>query len=1641
MAGAYPPLILNLSARLDGSVAASFAQFERSGVQSAQRVSVSLASTGREANNVADKMRIAASAARLFEGGIGGLASRLSASGELFRTTSTIFATALAAAAGGGAIIKALADVQNLQARLRSLSGSQEAFTRAQADTLKIARDSRSNIDDTIKLYSRLLILADQFGISQKRIGTFTRVVQTTQQLQGLTGYEANLSNQEIAHAFDSDFKGVGQQLRQLSRESPLLLNTIVEGLGNLHLKGYAPTIEGMRAFAKQGKLSSELVAQAVESMQGKVQARLNAMDLTLTQASNNLKTSLTSFYIKLEESTGVASGTASAIDGLSRHLGDIGGALALAGAAITGKFLGPMIASGVTSVRAGVQIASTAAGFGTAATAAAAFGEQQLVLQGILTRGNIPITQQAALIEALGVAFATASSPTEVFAAAEIALRDVMAAAAIPLAQQTILLSELSAAETSAVGTLSALEIQQQALAEIMTLANIPLAEQAALLLRLEVATGTAATGVLALDGVVAATAATAATLGAALKGLVTFVGGPFGVAIIAAGGLLYLLSTREDLVASGAERAGLSQDEFAKHIAATTGVILQQNDALKKNYDLTSNRGVQAANADLAGRTSDVQSNQSLLANTIQILGKQAESDGKNAFAIRAAIVANNIRRGESIQKVRDDLDHLQGLAPEYFKPNKMLGYDFKTDANRTLDQLAAAVTSRTDATKRYAEALEAVKHINDPKMKGGSEPNDKEISVLVAKDKALVDAIDASTPALVAAKRRHDYALAQIDADYKIKGKIAPEAISEYEQKRTAVERAYGDEVAAIKSGVAATRAALAQGKRDRAADNADKRDKAREAAEIEREGERLRAFINKDKNQTNRQKALLEEKDLQGLIAERAAHGSAAKPFSTAELAEYRKAINDNITKPMREADAAYAEQLSIQQALLAGDQATAEALKVAYEYIKKGVDLQDIDLQKIRGRILEEKKITDEVEKRNQLVDVYVRTAGQIQGEFTKLFAGEGIISFAKNIQQTLRNAFAEQLSIKIFGDKQKEVSDDLKGANKANADNIILAVDRVRDAFNQFHSTGPDGLSGQVTTGLTDASKAFATNPGLGGGAANDNFSLGSGIVPNAAGSFTTLTAGLLNQFGKPLTQSASALTAATDEIAVTGKKTPASAPADNMDFAKNIDKIGSKFGDSLDKLFGSGKRNEDGTQVAGSGRFSKIGGALGEYSQGASYGALGNSALQSIGLEKKNSGSATGAAVGGAIGAAIGSFIPGIGTLLGSVVGTILGGLVGGLFGKAPRAFYDIKTDSTGAGVVSNPYARGDNQTANLSAAHSEAYAVTTALTALATGLHGNVVGGKSLGAIGLYDSQYSFDPVSGSGNRQNFATEQEAVAAALRNAVQTGAIDGLRAGTKNLILAAGDFQTQVNKANEFNGVFADLKKATDPVGAAVDDVNTKFQHLKAVFAEAGASASDYASLQQLYDLQRAAALNTAQASTVSTLKDYLSSLTTSASNGLSARDRQSAALTAFTPFQADISNGKSVNQDQYKTAADNLLAVDREIYGSTQAYFDRLKQITDLTQAAITTAGGNTSTVSSIADALVVNPNAAQPTSNVTPITDGLTSLQNSLFGQGVISIGILNEIAGNLANGGFYSANQDGIVANKIYAQRNF
>jgi hypothetical protein len=377
-----------------------------------------------------------------------------------------------------------------------------------------------------------------------------------------------------------------------------------------------------------------------------------------------------------------------------------------------------------------------------------------------------------------------------------------------------------------------------------------------------------------------------------------------------------------------------------------------------------------------------------------------------------------------------------------------------------------------------------------------------------------------------------------------------------------------------------------------------------------------------------------------------------------------------------------------------------------------------------------------------------------------------------------------------------------------------------------------------------------------------------------------------------------------------------------------------------------------------------------KISGAIGSVVAGAAYGQLGGSVFGSItggkqsqlgsavgGVLGKVAGDALGKTVSTAVGGALGKTLGSAAGPIGAIAGGILGSVVGGLFKKTVKGSAGI---STGNGSIEAGSASGTNATVK-GQASTLAGSVAAGLQSIAEQLGAQITGSSNV-QIGMYKDKLRVStngtPIGGKGSSgaQTFTDETAAIKYAIQDALMDGVISGISAASLKILKSGQDLERALTKAMLIESVPKDLKAMLDPLGAAVDELNRKFQKTVDALKEGGATAEQMAQAQQLYDLQ----LEQVKSSTAAAsqgLKDFLTGLKVGSSSPYSLRDQEAAAKATLNPFLQQIAAGQTVDQGKYQAAASTYLDIERQLYGSTQQYFDAVDAVQAATNVLIRT------------------------------------------------------------------------------------
>lgn len=674
----------------------------------------------------------------------------------------------------------------------------------------------------------------------------------------------------------------------------------------------------------------------------------------------------------------------------------------------------------------------------------------------------------------------------------------------------------------------------------------------------------------------------------------------------------------------------------------------------------------------------------------------------------------------------------------------------------------------------------------------------------------------------------------------------------------------------------------------------------------------------------------------------------------KPEGFAELVDQAKALKDALPdmafgQVMRQITADAQQQVQYQMLLLQGRDGEAQALQNIYQIEQRLGPLRKDQKEQIIATGIAMQRINEEMQRASAMQGAYLDELRSVRTEVEGILGGyRSITDLEFTLQGAFRRLQGKALTDRIFGDLFTGLDRYVKEKTGigSSVDMLKTETERAGDAA----GTLADELLGaarRISTAGTGATAAagFGSSSILGGWGnigvppllrkpANENYDPNGPIVvtankPGATRRVMDLTP---EEFFRKMGQDVGAKWAAQLEPLL-GKKLAGNIGGVLGGIFEGQATTGTGFGAIL-----GGLKELKGLPKGISGALGK---AFGGAQTGAAVAGIGNA----LGLKLSN----TGAQIGGAIG----KFLPIPG---GEIIGAIAGGFIGKLFSGTKKGY---AVASNGNVTTGGNRTQADNAGAGANSLNDSLSNIARAFGS-SLGNYAVSIGSRSSGYIRVSASgstrvgDKSFAKNGGSDLLYDGKDMQEALRIALKNAIEDGAIQGIKAGSKRLLSIGNNIDAQVEKALKFEKVFKDLKQIKDPVGFALEELNTEFKGLIDIFKEAGASAQELADLEELYGIKRKDTIKQASDAMVGPIKSLLESLTIG-NDFYSLRDRQASAQAVYNPLAQRVAAGDMTAYAEFSDAAQSLIEINRQIYGSTSQFFDFVDQVKALSQGTL--------------------------------------------------------------------------------------
>lgn len=213
---------------------------------------------------------------------------------------------------GAKAVVTASDEYKTLQSRLILVSNSTEEFVNIQDKLFQSAQSTRTELTSVADLYAQMSRSTQNLNINSDRLLAITDLINKTLTISGGNAQSASAGLVQLSQGFAGGALR-GQEFNSVLEQTPRLAQAISDGL--------KVSIGGLRQLANEGKLTTEVVLNAIENQANTINKEIEKVSLTSSQALTTLSNSFVVLSGKLDDATGLTSTYATSLQDISKYL------------------------------------------------------------------------------------------------------------------------------------------------------------------------------------------------------------------------------------------------------------------------------------------------------------------------------------------------------------------------------------------------------------------------------------------------------------------------------------------------------------------------------------------------------------------------------------------------------------------------------------------------------------------------------------------------------------------------------------------------------------------------------------------------------------------------------------------------------------------------------------------------------------------------------------------------------------------------------------------------------------------------------------------------------------------------------------------------------------------------------------------------------------------------------------------------------------------------------------------------------------------------------------------------------------------------------------------------------------------------
>lgn len=255
---------------------------------------------------------------------------------------------------GISSLIQMADKMKSLNAQVKFVTSSIAELNAVQAELFQISQRTRSSLEATTQLYVRSARALKDYGASQQQILQFTETINKAMAVGGVGAQEQASALMQLSQALGSG-RLQGDEFRTIAETAPIILDVVAEYMGKSRAE--------VKKLATEGKITSQLLFEAINSSTQKINKQFEGMPLTFSQAMQQMGNAALKFVGDLDSAHGVSGLLAQGVSFLAQNFEILAKAIGYATIAYI-SYNAASFASNFKQASGGVGILSASFGY-----------------------------------------------------------------------------------------------------------------------------------------------------------------------------------------------------------------------------------------------------------------------------------------------------------------------------------------------------------------------------------------------------------------------------------------------------------------------------------------------------------------------------------------------------------------------------------------------------------------------------------------------------------------------------------------------------------------------------------------------------------------------------------------------------------------------------------------------------------------------------------------------------------------------------------------------------------------------------------------------------------------------------------------------------------------------------------------------------------------------------------------------------------------------------------------------------------------------------------------------------------------------------------------------------------------------------